>query len=108
MIVLLDSGSLGLLSQPRGTIQAIECRSWLDGLASQKIPVCIPEIADYEVRRELIRARKTEGLARLDWLKGSLNYLPLNTPTMLLAASYWAEAATEAGKLRRTVLSTAT
>ena len=94
MIVLLDSGPLGLLSQPRGTAQAIECRSWLDGLVSKKIPVCVPEIADYEVRRELIRARKLEGLliARLNWLKESLEYLPLTTSIMLLAAAYWAEA----------------
>ena len=28
----------------------------------------IPEISDYEVRRELIRAQRTEGIRRLDQL----------------------------------------
>jgi len=29
----------------------------------------LPEIADYEVRRELIRAKKNKGIKRLDELK---------------------------------------
>jgi len=54
--------------------------------------VVIPEIADYEVRRELLRAERTKGLARLDGLKGVLAFVPITTPAMLLAAEFWAAA----------------
>jgi hypothetical protein len=52
----------------------------------------IPEIADYEVRRELLRAGKDRGLVRLDALKGLLGYAPITTPVMLSAAEFWATA----------------
>lgn len=52
----------------------------------------VPEIADYEVRRELLRAGKVKGLSRLDVIKNSVGYLPLTTSIMLKAAELWAEA----------------
>ncbi|HBL13267.1 MAG TPA: nuclease [Cyanobacteria bacterium UBA11162] len=54
--------------------------------------VIIPEIADYEVRRELLRANKTKGIARLDNLAKFLEYLPLTTIAMRQAAQLWAQA----------------
>lgn len=84
-IVLLDSN-------PRGSAETMECHRWLQSLVSQGRRVLVPEIADYEVRRELLRANKTQGIARLDFLKGALDYLPLTTPIMLRAAEFWAEA----------------
>lgn len=54
--------------------------------------VIVPEIADYEVRRELLRANKTAGLARLDELGRRLEYLPITTAAMRQAAEFWAEA----------------
>ena len=57
----------------------------------------IPEIADYEVRRELLRAAKFRGLGRLDALKTMLDYAPITTPIMLKAAEFWA-AARQMGK----------
>ncbi|QLE59340.1 type II toxin-antitoxin system VapC family toxin [Nostoc sp. TCL26-01] len=54
--------------------------------------VIIPEIADYEVRRELLRANKIRGIARLDELKQFLDYLPITTAAMLQAAIFWAQA----------------
>jgi predicted nucleic acid-binding protein len=52
----------------------------------------VPEIADYEVRRELLRAEKFQGLARLDALATRLEYLPLTTAAMRQAALFWAKA----------------
>lgn len=54
--------------------------------------VLIPEIADYEVRRELLRANKTRSVARLNGLKSVLGYLPITTRVMLRAAELWAQA----------------
>ena len=47
---------------------------------------------DYELRRELVRAGKTNGIAKLDSLKSVFNYLPITTPAMLRAADLWAYA----------------
>lgn len=52
--------------------------------------MAVPEIADYEVRRELIRINSVGGLANLDWLAGNLEYVPLTTPVMRRAAELWA------------------
>jgi predicted nucleic acid-binding protein len=54
--------------------------------------VIIPEIADYEVRRELLRANKVRGIARLDELANSIEYLPITTTAMRQAAMFWAQA----------------
>jgi predicted nucleic acid-binding protein len=53
--------------------------------------IAIPEIADYEVRRELIQANRIAGIARLDELKQEFRYLPITTDIMLRAAEYWAK-----------------
>jgi predicted nucleic acid-binding protein len=64
----------------------------LKGLLSAGVSVRVPEIADYEIRRELLRAGKTEGISRLDQLKQQIGYVPLTTEIMLLAAQFWADA----------------
>ncbi|HLA43482.1 MAG TPA: hypothetical protein VJZ27_08615, partial [Aggregatilineales bacterium] len=48
----------------------------------------------YEVRRELIRARKNTGLRRLDVLVSStlIHYSPITTQVMRKAAEFWAQA----------------
>ena len=92
MIVLLDAGPLGMISNPNASITNAACYQWMESLVLNGDEVLVPEIADYEVRRELLRARKTQGLARLDILKNSLGYLPLTTPVMLKAAELWAQA----------------
>ena len=48
----------------------------------------IPEIARYEVRRELLRADKRPGIARLDALKALPAYEPITTSAMLKAAEF--------------------
>jgi predicted nucleic acid-binding protein len=50
----------------------------------------ISEVADYELRRELIRIRATRSLARLDELSRELRYVPVTTATWRSAANLWA------------------
>ena len=96
MVVLIDSGPLGLISNPRMSHTAHACRNWADLLLKTGHVIVLPEIADYEVRRELIRAKKTSGIQRLDQLKSGLFfYLPLSTEAMLKAAEFWAQARNE-------------
>jgi predicted nucleic acid-binding protein len=59
--------------------------------------IVVPEIADYEVRRELLRADKFRGIERLDLVKATFAYLPITTAVMLKAAQLWAQAR-KAGK----------
>jgi predicted nucleic acid-binding protein len=91
-LVFLDPGPLGLLSNPRGGPRAVQCRKWARDLLAAGVRVFVPEIADYEVRRELLRAGKTAGLRRLDQVKAGLDYAPITTDVMLKAAELWAHA----------------
>jgi predicted nucleic acid-binding protein len=90
--VVLDSGPLGILVNPNHTAVPIACRAWLAALQVAGRRVVLPEIADYEVRRELIRANRTAALRLLDVLVNQLEYLPLTTTAMRLAAELWAQA----------------
>ena len=91
-IILLDSGPLGLISNPNAKPLPIACNRWAEAQAANGVRVLVPEICDYEIRRELLRAGKARGLAKLDFLKVNLGFQPLNTPTMLKAAEFWAQA----------------
>ena len=89
-IVVLDTGPLGLLTHPRNTPESVECKKWLRRLLVDEVPVVLPEIADYELRRELIRARSSRGLKNLDDLGRVLDYLPITTQAIRQAAAFWA------------------
>jgi predicted nucleic acid-binding protein len=82
-LVFLDSGPLGLAD-------ADACRAWLSALEIAAVPILIPEIVDYEVRRELVRVGATAGLQRLDVLISRFTLLPLERPALLRAADLWA------------------
>jgi predicted nucleic acid-binding protein len=90
--VLLDVGPLGLLTNPNNNSHAIACRAWLASLKTAGRQVFVPEITDYEVSRELVRIPSHSALANLDALGTMLNYLPLTTDAMRLAAELWAQA----------------
>lgn len=91
-VVFLDTGPLGLISNPRGTPEAVRCRQWVKDLSAAGIRVMVPEIADYEVRRELIRAGKLPGLRRLDQVDALLDFAPITSDIMVRAAELWADA----------------
>ncbi len=91
-LVFLDSGPLGLLTNPRGRPKSDKCRQWVKDLAAAGVRVFVPEIADYEVRRKLIHIRATAGIRRLDQVKTTLEYAPITTDAMLRAAELWATA----------------
>lgn len=51
----------------------------------------VPEICDYELRRELLRAHLASSVQALDELSAVFDYLPIDTATMRLAARLWAQ-----------------
>ena len=91
-VVLLDAGPIGIVSNPKLSRDGVACTRWLHSLLAAGVRVIVPEIADYEVRRELLRARKRTSLANLDAISGMLEYLPIHTDAMRRAAELWAEA----------------
>jgi predicted nucleic acid-binding protein len=88
-IVFLDAGPLGMLSNPKHPAPVVACRRWATALQAAGRRVVVPEITDYEVRRELLRANKPVGIALLDRLAQQLEYLPLSTNAMRKAAELW-------------------
>ena len=58
MILVLDTGPVGMITNPNAPGANRECYQWMESLVLQGAQVWVPEIADYEVRRELLRANK--------------------------------------------------
>ena len=90
-IILLDSTPLALLCRPRGHGLGDACRRWLDSIKQAGIVATVPEIADYELRRELTRRGARAGLTRLNQLLLDSAYDPITTPIMRQAAEFWAD-----------------
>ena len=65
-VVLLDAGPLGLVTNPRHSPQNLACAQWLGALVAGGLRVIVPEIADYEIRRELLRAGPVAQLVRAE------------------------------------------
>ena len=91
-IILLDSGIVGMITNPNATPINLECQHWLDSLQKKDYLLILPEIVDYEIRRELLRAGKRKGIRQLDQLKNIIRYFPITTEVMLKAAEFWADA----------------
>ena len=86
---LLDTGPLGMLVHPK---QNKKITKWILKELKSNTNIVIPEIADYELRRNLILENFNKSIERLDELKKSMTYLPLTTDIMLRAAELWADA----------------
>lgn len=91
-VIILDSGPLGMVTNPKAKPPYLECQLWLESLLQRGEVVILPEITDYEIRRELIRAGKLAGIRKLDRFKLELTYRPITTQVMLMAAHLWADA----------------
>jgi hypothetical protein len=54
-IFLLDASILGAVTNPKTNNRTVqECQSWFDRCLEKSLIFVVPEIADYEIRRELI------------------------------------------------------
>lgn len=101
--ILLDSGPLGLITNPGALPATGACGRWLVEALERGAAVLVPEIADYEVRRELIRARRVAGISRLDTFIEHVEFMPIETTAMRRAAAFWAEARREGADRRRPI-----
>jgi predicted nucleic acid-binding protein len=90
--VVLDSGPPGVLANPHNNPAPVAIRKWLADLLTAGRRVILPEIADYEVRREFLRGQMAQSLVMLDSLAHQAEYLSLTTVMMRRAAELWAQA----------------
>ncbi len=89
--IFLDSGPLGLLTNPHPTRDVLDCSNWLHNLLVAGYKVVIPEIVDYELRRELLLGNKERALRHLQALHSSLDFLPVDSLVLQKAAELWAK-----------------
>ena len=87
-VFILDTGPLGAVAHPHAN--RILTQKLMTLLQAQDT-VIVPEICDYEVRRNLLLEKLDQSIEKLDQLKQTLAYLPLTTDAMLKAAEFWAE-----------------
>jgi predicted nucleic acid-binding protein len=92
-LFLLDSGPLGLITQPKLSTEVLAINWWLLRWLRAGHRVLVPAIIYYEIRRELLRAHIASGLARLDaFVDADPNrYLHLSDAALRLAAELWAQ-----------------
>ena len=96
-VLFLDSGPLGLLTHPQRSEEVIAVTDWLSRVLLAGSQVIVPAIVYYELKRELLRAKKTFGIGRLDLFVNSSpgRYLPLSDEALRLAADLWARSRQE-------------
>jgi predicted nucleic acid-binding protein len=92
--IMLDTGPLSLLTERPGRPLREAAQKWLDTLTDAGIPVYVPEVADYELRRELVRASHAASIGRLDTFIAGWppRYVTVTTTAWRLAADLWAQA----------------
>jgi predicted nucleic acid-binding protein len=84
--LLLDGNVLGKICHPT---KHADVREWFRAVVREH-EVLLPEVGDYELRRELLRIGSQRGLRRLDELTRELRYVTVSTATWREAAHLWA------------------
>jgi predicted nucleic acid-binding protein len=92
-VLFLDSGPLGLITQPQRSHEVIAITDWLKDCLRAGARVVVPGIVYYEIKRELLRANKSVGIARLDAFVNATpdRYLPLTDDALRFGAELWAQ-----------------
>jgi hypothetical protein len=102
MIVFLDTNILGLICNKNISFdECQQCKKWFDTLFLRGVRIVTSDLCHYEVMRGLIGSsiRSNEaapGIKSLELLKvnGFLEFLPVSTEALDLAANLWARAFT--------------
>jgi predicted nucleic acid-binding protein len=92
-VLFLDSGPLGLITQPQRSHEVIAITDWLKDCLLAGARLMVPAIVYYEIKRELLRANKANGIARLDAFVNAApdRYVPLTDDALRFAAELWAQ-----------------
>jgi toxin FitB len=85
-VILLDTHPLSAVTHPKAELKI---RKWLQSLQNTNTAILVPEIADYQLRRELLRQGKQQSINRLNKLSQNC-LIPITPETMQKAAELWA------------------
>lgn len=94
-VIVFDSGVLGLVTKPtKRTAEDRAAAQWAIDVLAAGNRIVVPAIADYEVRRELVRIGSIRGIAALDaWNAGEPDrFLDVTNADLQLACECWAQA----------------
>ncbi len=94
LTIFLDAGPLDIITNPKRTPDTIAAARWVFDMEAAGHRFLVPAIADYELRRELIRAGKTRGIARLNAFNTAEpdRFLSVTDAALRRAADLWARA----------------
>ena len=91
MLYVLDSAPLSVFCDEPKKARTAQARRWAYITTNEtEHKIVVPEIVDYELRRELLRKNRIGSLRRLDQLSSLALYLPITTSIMRRAAELWA------------------
>ena len=90
--IFLDTGPLGIATNPKEPPLTLELLRWATRHMREGNTFLVPAMADYEVRRELVRLGRTSSIRELDrWNSTpSYRYLALTDFALKRAADLWA------------------
>ncbi len=91
--IFLDTGPLGIATNPREPPLTRELLQWAARHLREGNTFLVPAMADYEVRRELTRLKRTASIRELDRWNGTPanRYLTLTDSALKRAADLWAQ-----------------
>ena len=92
--IVLDSGPLALLVHQRPGPMVTQCIAWLKSKTDLGVRIYVPEIVDYELRRELLRLELSAAINDLDAFSALApdRFLRLTSSDLRKAAELWAQA----------------
>lgn len=91
MLLLLDTGILGKVTHPTADANK-PVVAWFRAALGRNIEFRVPEICDYELRRELLLNGFARSIGLLDGYCETLGFEPLTADIMRRAAGLWAQA----------------
>lgn len=93
LTIFLDIGPLGILTNPKKPAGTIDALHWAASHIRAGNRLLVPSVADYEVRRELVRLGRLNGIVSLDAWNAlpSDRYVTLTDSALRLASSLWAQ-----------------
>ena len=88
-VIFLDTGPLGIITNPKKPIVTLNMLQWAAAHIRARNRIMVPAIADYEIRRELIRLGKQTGIISLNAWNSlpSDRYVPLTDSALQLAST---------------------
>lgn len=100
MIILIDSGVLGILSNPNESATTIKCEEWLYNKIVKGCTILTSQICKYEVKRSLLlcqeqKPSQVSGIQKLAELENLIDFIDVKPPDIETACQLWVQSIVE-------------